>query len=281
MEHRKDDLVAYRIGHQLEVKLEVAHPGRDWMNRSNRGYANRCLPMRIADQAGWVLLNDRPMRAKWLGKTSPDSIVFERTGDPPYTAISHFGEGILTFTIPYLFRSPPGTALLFRGPANSPKNSIAPLEAFVETDWAVAPATMNWKFTQPDSWVEFQRDEPFCMIVPHRFDLLETMRPRILDIEQNPAIQRLYSAWCESCRAFSARLRRHDPEAMRLGWQRYYFRGTAPHAEWEASCQDGEHRTRLNLRKFAEHQKPTCPQGLVSGDLVASIEPCKSTVRLK
>ena len=49
---------------------------------------------------------------------------------------SHFGDGILTWHLPILFRTPPGYNLLVRGPANYPKDAVSPLEGIVETDWA-------------------------------------------------------------------------------------------------------------------------------------------------
>ena len=33
---------------------------------------------------------------------------------------------------------------------------------WLETDWAVATASVNWKFTRAETWVEFERDEPIC-----------------------------------------------------------------------------------------------------------------------
>ena len=62
---------------------------------------------------------------------------------------SHFGCGIITFKIPYLFRAPQGYNLLARGPANLFKDGISPLEGLIEVDWAVSPFTMNWKVTRP------------------------------------------------------------------------------------------------------------------------------------
>jgi uncharacterized protein DUF6065 len=252
MKPSTDEFIAYRVGHRFEMKLTVAPSGRDWMNQTNRDFANRCLPMRIANQAGWVVLNDLPFRAKWIGGAGADAIVFEYSGDPPYGAISHFGEGVLTFTVPFLFRTYPGTVLLFRGPANMPKDAIAPLEGLVETDWAVASASMNWKFTRADTWIEFACGEPICMVVPQRLDLLEKMRPRILDVEQDPETHKNYAQWSESYRHFNERLRKHEPEAVKLGWQRYYFRGTAPHAASDSKPAAHEHRLRLNLHEFVD-----------------------------
>jgi hypothetical protein len=198
MDEPGDVIIAYRVGRQLRMKLVAAPSGRAWMDRTNAGFAHRCLPMRIADQAGWAILNDRPLRARWSGGTGPDAVVIEPMGSPPHAAMSHFGEGILSFSIPYLFRTPPGVSLLLRGPANMPKDGISPLEGLVETEWSVAGLSMNWQFTRPDVWVEFAGDEPVCMVVPQRLDWLERANPRIVDIERDPETQRKYQAWCES-----------------------------------------------------------------------------------
>jgi hypothetical protein len=251
MKRSSNVLIAYRLRRDWDMKLAPAPSGRDWMNETNQGFANRCLPMRIASQAGWVILNDRAVRAKWDGGAGPGAVLIEHTGNPPHPAISHFGHGILTFLIPFLFRTSSGIALLIRGPANAPKDGIAALEGVVETDWAVAGSTVNWKFTRADVWAEFAIGEPICMVVPHRPDLLEAIQPRIVNIEQNPETHRQYKMWNESCRRFSERLRERDQEAIRLGWQRYYFKGNAPHNASDDPPAEG-HRSRLNLREFVE-----------------------------
>ncbi len=247
----ENDLIAYRISDRSGMKLAASPRDRRWMNETYSGFANRCLPMRMASQAGWVVLNDRPIRAKWSGHASTESIAIESEGQEPYAAISHFGGGILTFVIPFLFRTPPGVSVLFRGPANMPKDAIAPLEGLVETDWAVAGASVNWKFTRADTWVEFAHDEPICMVVPQRVDLLEAFQPRVLDIVKDPKTHKGHSVWNKSCKDFNERLRKRDPEAVRRGWLRNYFRGTAPHVAPEPMPEASAHRTRLNLRDFA------------------------------
>ena len=211
--------------------------------------------MHMASQAGWVLLNDRPVRAMWRGANSPSDIVLERHGDPPYAALSHFGHGILTFTMPFLFRTPPGIVMLVRGPANNPKDAIFPLEGLVETDWAVATAAMSWKFTRPNTWVEFARDEPISMLVPQGIDLLEDARPRILNIRDDPDTQKQYEAWKQSRDRFNLSVAERDPAAVLQGWQRHYFNGTAPTANSETPIVAREHRTRLNLQQFREAQR--------------------------
>ncbi len=111
---------------------------------------------------------------------------------------------------------------------------------------------MNWQFTRTNTWITFDRDEPICMIVPSRLDALEAIQPTIRDLASNEALLQHHSAWRESCLAFTERLLRCDPEAVRQGWQRNYFRGTAPHAGAEKIPEAEGHRTKLIVRDFAE-----------------------------
>lgn len=245
----KHDLMAYRIG-SFAMRLVPASSDRDWMNQSDQRFANRCLPMLMANQAGWLILNDRRLRAKWLGNARIDNVVVETAGKPPYAALSHFGHGILTFTLPFLFRTPPGMGLLFRGPANAPKDAIAPLEGLTETDWAIATATMNWKFTRADTWIEFAEGEPICMVVPQQFEVLEAMQPGTMDIKQDPDTQSAYYGWKRSRDDFLRNLRILDPGTVQQGWQGHYFQGTVPSTEPNPPAPVRRHRTRLRLREF-------------------------------
>ncbi len=246
---RNNDFVALVLTHKIAMQIVPATSRRGWMDDSQRGFANRCLPMRIANQLGWFILNDRAVRARWTGSREPDGVEIEQSLDSPPSAISHFGEGILTFTLPFLFRTPPGVSLLLRGPANLPKDAVLPLEGLVETDWAVASTTMNWKFTRPDTWVEFIRDEPIGMIVPHRVAALEDIVPRMADLLTDTETMAAHEAWRDSCLAFTKRLQERDPEAVRRGWQRYYFLGESPGGA-SASSRGAAHRTALALKDF-------------------------------
>ena len=81
--------------------------------------------------------------------------------DPRIT--SHFGNGTITFSFPYLFRTPPGWSMLTMGSPNHVKDGIQALAGVVETDWLPFPFTMNWLFTRPGK-VRFEKGEPFCFI---------------------------------------------------------------------------------------------------------------------
>jgi hypothetical protein len=172
--------------------------------------------------------------------------------DPPpeqRLASSHFGEGILTFAFGDMICTPPGFNTLARGPANSPKDGIGPLEGIVETDWSAAPFTMNWKFTRPGT-IAFDEDEPFCQIVPQRRGELERFRPAIRSLSGDPELSRRAEAW-PAARVMVAlgrvRAIAQGDERWTRHWHEDYFRGTAPTGE---SSQ--EHQTKLRLAPFTD-----------------------------
>ena len=100
--------------------------------------------------------------------------------------MSLFGQGMLTFHIEGIFRTPPGWNLWIGGSPNQAKDGIAPLTGVVETDWSPFTFTMNWRFTRPDHWVRFEAREPICFFFPVQRALLEDIKPAMAPIDPSP-----------------------------------------------------------------------------------------------
>ncbi len=235
-------LSAYVVGPTEGWVIEPASPKRGWMDETG-GFAYRCLPLTIANQAGWVVRCPAPFQAVWNGgPATNDTAVLV---NPEYAhfgnqIMSHFGWGIVTFSLPWLFRTPEGYTLLVRGPTNTPKAHIAPLDGIVETDWAASTFTMNWKLTEADRIVRFAKGEPICHLVPVRTADLERFDPEIKQIDDDPTLKAAYKAWSASRNAFNA-----NPERKPGDWQKDYFRGETPTGE-----KAREHRSRLKIKPF-------------------------------
>jgi hypothetical protein len=245
---QEPSLVAYRVRRWPPMRLVAAPASRDWMEATPNRFANRCLPLRIASQAGWFVLNSHALRVTWNGGNDLSDLEIESLGgETAYPASSHFGSGILTFNLPFLFRTPKGYNLHARGPANWPKDGAYPLEGIVETDWAVSTFTMNWKITRANLPVTFEAGEPICMIVPRRRGELEAFEPEIRNVEEEPELASAYHQWAESRAGFNRDLKVPESEAVKRGWQKDYVRGSTP-----SGLRAEEHQTKLKLQGFAE-----------------------------
>jgi len=245
---------AWNVNPAINMPIVPADRARNWMDNTHHHFANRCLPLLMANQSGWFVLNSHRIAVTWGGLDAIESLmVTYLSGQPPYTASSHFGSGILTFTIPYLFRTPPGYNLLARGPANMPKDGISPLEGVIETDWTDSTFTMNWKVTRPHQTIIFEVGEPILMIVPQARGELERFQPEVRDITSDPATNEAYWAWANSRRQFMDDLNTTGSEAHQQGWQKHYMRGTSTA---DPKTRRHEHQQKLDLSDFADRTPP-------------------------
>jgi hypothetical protein len=238
-------------------KIVAAPVEREWMERTNEGFAYRCLPLNIANAHGWLLLNPIAFVAQWNGGAEVGAVsLYAHAVDAPLLASSHFGHGVLTFNVNALFRTEPGYDLMVTGPLNQPKDGIQPLTGIVETDWSPFTFTMNWKFTRKDSPIAFERGEPFCMIFPLKRGLAEETEPEIRTLETDQEVSDAYFAWAASRRDFNKSLQLAGSPAQAQKWQKDYFRGKIPERPAAETSVPGvgtapaDHRTKLKLREF-------------------------------
>jgi hypothetical protein len=238
------EFLAVRLSTGMEIRPALVD--RAWMKTPAGRFAKRCLPLLIANQSGWELLNPSGFTAGWDGGDELASVnIWPHSETQVPWVISHFGSGILTWHVPYLFRTPSGYNLLVRGPANMPKDGIAPLEGIVETDWTMATFTMNWKFTRPGYLVKFEAGEPIAMVVPMPRGELERFRPVLRDAESAASMLAGFQHFSASRQEFLQALKTPGSSAANAGWQRDYMLGrnldgtVAP-----------EHQTKVQLAPF-------------------------------
>jgi hypothetical protein len=239
-------------GHRVDIR--PAPVERDWMDATDQRFAYRCLPLAIANAYGWEILCPSAFTAVWCGGERPDAIDVQAGDGAAAPAISHFGQGVLTFHVPCLFRTEPGFDLLVQGPINRPKDAIAALTGVVETDWAPFTFTMNWKFTRPDTPVRFERGEPYCHIVPVRRGEIETVEPELRLLSQTPDLKRQLDAWTESRAKFLTDLQQPSSAAVAEKWQKHYYRGVDAGGQERLGA---GHRTRLRVQPFSDRSGPT------------------------
>jgi hypothetical protein len=255
------DLVAYHSTDAPTVELAPASRWRDWMSPWLKRSAQRCLPLLMASESGWVLENPRTFTAVWDGTDAIDGLrVDYPDGKPEFgVAGSTFGGGVLTFNVPYVFRTPPGVNMLARGPSNWPKDGVAPLEGLVETDWSVATFTMNWKITRPDHPVTFEQGEPYCMVVPQPRGMLESFTPGFRPMSEDSELLEGFHTWSQARRELKMKkflsLYADEFSDYRAAWQKEYFRGQYPNGTAAP-----EHQTKLRLGRFTAAARKTASE---------------------
>jgi hypothetical protein len=217
-------LIAYQISEDDFAPIRPARRERKWMDNADGKFPYRCLPLVIANQYGWEILSTHHIRARWDGTSTPDGVAIENLcGDGLLHAHSHFGEGVITFQIPYLFRTPDGWNLFVRGPINNAKDGIAPLDGIVETDWSHATFTMNWRFTRACT-IEFRLGEPICHFFPIKRGALEDFQSELRLLESEPELAKNFREWSQSRNWFLWALRKRKPQVVAQGWQKEYLR---------------------------------------------------------
>src|SRR5437868_4260857 len=106
-QHPEQPFIAYELHPAVnpagEIPLEPAPIGREWMDKSHVRFPYRCLPLVIANQAGWVLRCPTAFRAYWYGGPNKEDVEIRFLRYSDNRIVSHFGVGTITFTIPFLF----------------------------------------------------------------------------------------------------------------------------------------------------------------------------------
>lgn len=233
------NLACYLLDGNAPWPIEPAPVKRDWMKS---GFPYRCLPLTVANTAGWVIKSPCRVDVHWNGGDAPDDMaVYLDPADEKYAdhILSHFGHGVVTFSFPFVFRTDEQISLRVAGLPNEPKYNCTPLEGLVESWWLPFTFTMNWRLQKPFIPVRFEKDEPICFIQPVSLDVIDNVQPQMKLLSENPELQQAYLRWHTARLAFNAT--NDDPKA----WQKFYHTGGA------GTVPPKEHRTQLTVKEFA------------------------------
>ena len=221
---------AVRDTPDLADQLQPCSHKRDWMDESFYRTAYRCVPMVAANTLGWEILNPARFEAMWNGWTEPGGVAIKHLEEKNIKSPrSHFGSGIVTWEIPFLFRTPPGYGLMVTGPPNVAKSGIVPLDAFVRTDWLPYVFTMNWKFTEVHKVVRFKKGEPVCRIFPYPTDCGDSMELEIRSLHDDPELEERAQYWRNERASAEKEFHQNPDVDYKIGWNKNYVRGQDGH----------------------------------------------------
>ncbi len=232
--------------------LTPASSSRAWMDKVPDGHAYRCLPLVVASAAGWILSSPVDFEVVWNGQWGPrGDLLFTFAGEGPATEAarraitSQFGSGIITFSVPHLFRtSEVGLGLRVSGAPNFYKFNCHALEGWVETWWLPFTFTMNWKIDAPYVPVQFHKGDPLCFIQPSRLDTTTRIQPVLETLESQPKkFQEAHREWARSRYAFNQAVH----AGQEKGWQKHYQKGI----DHNGGTTAGHSATAVRLPEFA------------------------------
>ena len=136
------------------------------MEQTQSRFAYRCLPLLIANQSGWWILNSQKSgRGGPAGGTRP-AFVWKawktRSIAPPRGISARACSPYAAVPLPHPQRLQPARPRA--GQPSQGRDSAAGGRR--RNRLAAGDVPMNWKFTRPNEMVEFEKEEPICMIVP-------------------------------------------------------------------------------------------------------------------
>ncbi len=175
--------------------IRPARGQRKWMDSTPEKYAYRCTPLSAANTLGWEILNPVLSEFIWNGMTPPEQIFIYQQPRTKYGPRSHFGSGVVTWDLPFLFRTPPGYGLMVTGPSNHDHANVTPLDGLIRTDWLPFPFTVNWRITVPGETIRFEQHEPIARVFPVALDMVDEMHLDLHDLADDPKLQQQFSDW--------------------------------------------------------------------------------------
>lgn len=186
--------------------IDLPSKRRNWMDVNNK-HAYKCLPLVVANGFGWEIKNPIKFTAVWNGSLTnigaidfnfyPETLEEERIVREKYIS-SHFGNGIITFSsLNFILKTSKGHNIFIKGPTNNFKHGAQALEAIVETDWLPYTFTLNWKITQPNIIIKFERGEPLACIFPFPRNYLESFEAIEVIGDSNTEFSKEHERWAK------------------------------------------------------------------------------------
>ncbi|MEK9767556.1 MAG: DUF6065 family protein [Betaproteobacteria bacterium] len=249
MDMSKDEITFYR----KEVSancfyLQSASSKIDWMDDMG-GHPYRCLPMLIANQNGWTVHLKYDILATWNGNKGQNGVRLlhkapkEWKGKEP--AVSLFGNGIVTFLVDHLVKTPQNVNIRVSGAPNRWLDGATALEGIVESDWLEYSYTMNWKITRPHQTIIFPAGFPIAYITPVPAAYIENFNCRVRHMSENPELLQGYRNYANSRSNYIDEKTVGEKDPNKEIWQKLYFKGQpSPGKELPEGT---VHRTKLDV----------------------------------
>ena len=201
---------------------------REWLNKPEQKYGYQCQPMVAANQMGWHILSSSEIIINWNGGQSTNDVFVKQINDEiNYNyAASHFSVGIVTFSFPFVVKTPPGWGIWVGPPSNEWIVNMQGLQGIVETNWLPFSFTMNWKILEENKTIVIPKYFPIAKMIPFPLNLNEKININYKNITEYPDFNKKFKDYSESRGNFNKSLKEipNNPDFTNV--QGFYKKGT-------------------------------------------------------
>lgn len=246
------DIELFEWGDFKNFKLEQADFRRQWMDETPNQYAYHCLPLKIANQIGWVLKNPTSFNATYVNDDFESSvkIEFDNLNDQEkygFDISSHFGNGIITFTLPFIFKTPEPWCIWARGLPNYYKDNVCFLEGIIETFWTHMSSTYNIKLIEKDKKIRFEKDEPLAFFTITNLKEIDESTIIFKNPQENKKFSDDFKVWKDK------RSEANNNYTRKEIWQKHYKKGV--HDQTLEKNKDHKSKINLSVRQYKDERK--------------------------
>ncbi len=182
------ELTAYNWRQDERYSLVGPNDRREWMNAAEDGHPYRCAPLRLANVSELWIVAHEPTFVRWDPRAGRDLLSIDGLGE------SHFGHGIVTFRVPFVFDVSEPWCLLVKGPSNVVVPNAHALEGVIDPRAAAVGFTMNWLIQEGGTAI-FERGKPIAAITLIDPAALHATEVRIRPLADHPRRDELEAWW--------------------------------------------------------------------------------------
>jgi hypothetical protein len=93
----KKQIEIMNLYNESNFKIEPLSMKRSWMSNVSESNPYQCVPLNVANQHGWVVVNPTEFSATWDGRENSDSMQIKYKDHPKTNyVLSHFNNGTIT-----------------------------------------------------------------------------------------------------------------------------------------------------------------------------------------
>jgi hypothetical protein len=152
----------------IEIKDSISRPSkkRDWFDP----HFYYCRPLVIGNQQGFVVHANFDFTLFWNGGKNAEDVTVKILENNQETQtpliLTNFGHGVVSFSYPFMLRTPPGINILTMAPPNEIMDNLTVLSGSVESDNLRHPFTFNIRINKPNIITYIGKGTPLSAFIP-------------------------------------------------------------------------------------------------------------------